>query len=61
MIIGTKLNETKREVKILNVDLIIVDDELSPNQQKYLEDFFKIYSFYLKLLTKSQSGFPCWS
>ena len=37
-----KLNETKREVKILNVDLIIVDDELSPNQQKYLEDFFKI-------------------
>ena len=37
-----KLNETKREAKILNVDLIIVDDELSPNQQKYLEDFFKI-------------------
>jgi len=37
-----KLNETKREVKILNVNLIIVDDELSPNQQKYLEDFFKI-------------------
>ena len=37
-----KLNETRREAKILNVDLIIVDDELSPNQQKYLEDFFKI-------------------
>ena len=37
-----KLNESKREVKTLNVDLIIVDDELSPNQQKYLEDFFKI-------------------
>mgnify|MGYP005683299121 FL=1 len=37
-----KLNESKREVKALNVDLIIVDDELSPNQQKYLEDFFKI-------------------
>ncbi len=37
-----KLNETKREAKILNVDLIIVDDELSPNQQRYLEDFFKI-------------------
>ena len=29
-------------MKALNVDLIIVDDELSPNQQKYLEDFFKI-------------------
>ena len=37
-----KLNESKREAKALNVDLIIVDDELSPNQQKYLEDFFKI-------------------
>tara|TARA_Y100000591_G_scaffold4334_1_gene3534 strand:- start:507 stop:1637 length:1131 start_codon:yes stop_codon:yes gene_type:complete len=37
-----KLNESKREAKTLNVDLIIVDDELSPNQQKYLEDFFKI-------------------
>ena len=37
-----KLNESKREAKILKVDLIIVDDELSPNQQKYLENFFKI-------------------
>ena len=37
-----KLNESKIEAKALNVDLIIVDDELSPNQQKYLEDFFKI-------------------
>ena len=37
-----KLNESKREAKVLNVDLIIVDDELSPNQQRYLEDFFKI-------------------
>ena len=37
-----KLNESKIEAKSLNVDLIIVDDELSPNQQKYLEDFFKI-------------------
>ena len=37
-----KLNESKKEAKVLNVDLIIVDDELSPNQQRYLEDFFKI-------------------
>ncbi|MFL2677574.1 MAG: hypothetical protein ACJ0HA_03860, partial [Dehalococcoidia bacterium] len=31
-----------QEAKLLKVDVIIVDDELSPNQQKYLEDFFKI-------------------
>ena len=36
------MNEAKREAKALNVDLIIVDDELSPNQQKYLEIFSKI-------------------
>jgi len=37
-----KLQESKREAKALKIDVIIVDDELSPNQQKYLEDFFKI-------------------
>ena len=37
-----KLKESSQEAKLLKVDVIIVDDELSPNQQKYLEDFFKI-------------------
>ena len=37
-----KLKESLQEAKLLKVDVIIVDDELSPNQQKYLEDFFKI-------------------
>ena len=42
-----KLNESKREAKTLNVDLIIVDDELSPNQQKYLEDFLTLFKNFL--------------
>tara|TARA_B100001029_G_C15043537_1_gene445418 strand:- start:224 stop:1357 length:1134 start_codon:yes stop_codon:yes gene_type:complete len=37
-----KLLETKKQIIKEKVDLIIVDDELSPNQQRYLEDLFKI-------------------
>ena len=37
-----KLKDSLQEAKLLKVDVIIVDDELSPNQQKYLEDYFKI-------------------
>ena len=37
-----KLSETKKQIIKDKADLIIVDDELSPNQQRYLEDLFKI-------------------
>ena len=37
-----KLSETKNQIIKDKADLIIVDDELSPNQQRYLEDLFKI-------------------
>jgi len=37
-----KLKDSLRQAKLLKVNVIIVDDELSPNQQKFLEDFFKI-------------------
>ena len=33
-----KLKESLQEAKLLKVDVIIVDDELSPNQQKYLQE-----------------------
>jgi len=37
-----KLHEAKNQAIQEKVNLIIVDDELSPNQQRYLEDLFKI-------------------
>ena len=37
-----KLSEAKDQVIQERANLIIVDDELSPNQQRYLEDLFKI-------------------
>lgn len=37
-----KLSETKKQIIKDKADLIIIDDELSPNQQRYLEDLFKI-------------------
>ena len=37
-----KLNEAKSQASEENADVIIVDDELSPNQQKHLEEFFHL-------------------
>jgi GTP-binding protein HflX len=37
-----KLSEANNQVIQEKANLIIVDDELSPNQQRYLEDLFKI-------------------
>ena len=37
-----KLHEAKNQAIQEKANLIIVDDEISPNQQRYLEDLFKI-------------------
>ena len=37
-----KLKEARNKISEDKVHLIIVDDELSPNQQRFLEDFFQI-------------------
>ena len=37
-----KLSEAKNQISSDRSKIIIVDDEISPNQQRFLEDFFKI-------------------